>query len=88
MIKAATSKSKPATVPVDEGYLDLVKQFPLRPLRSRRELAVASRIFDTYIGRNSLSAGERDYIAALVHVVKDYGLFLERFPEVHSAKTV
>lgn len=48
-----------------DDYLELVKRFPLRPLSSRKELREAGEIFDHYIGREDLTPGQQDYLAAL-----------------------
>jgi HTH-type transcriptional regulator/antitoxin HigA len=71
-MKTVISKSKSAVTPAEDDYLALVKRFPLRPLRSRKELAAAGEILDRYIGRDGLTPGERDYVAALVRFVEDY----------------
>jgi HTH-type transcriptional regulator / antitoxin HigA len=55
-------------------YLDLVKAFPLRPLRSKSEHEAAGKILDHFIGRDDLTEGQNDYLAALV-------LFVEEFEE-------
>jgi HTH-type transcriptional regulator/antitoxin HigA len=57
---------------VDDRYFDLVKRFPLRPIRSRQEHRDASEILDELLGRNELSPGQRDYVDALVHFVAEY----------------
>ena len=65
----------PARRPIAEppiDYLELVRRFPLRPLSSRRELAAAGAILDQYVGREDLTPGQRDYIAALARFVADY----------------
>ncbi|HWE95897.1 MAG TPA: hypothetical protein VG269_18180 [Tepidisphaeraceae bacterium] len=71
MIKAA-GKLKSSRAPVAEDYLDLVRNFPLRPLSSKAELVAAGQILDRYVGRQDLTPGERDYVAALVRFVEDY----------------
>jgi HTH-type transcriptional regulator/antitoxin HigA len=53
-------------------YLELVRQFPLRPLRSDREYALAARILDRLVVRDDLTRGESDYLNALTRFVEDY----------------
>jgi HTH-type transcriptional regulator/antitoxin HigA len=65
-------KKKRAPGRAADDYLALVKRFPLRPLRSRKELREAGEILDHYIGREGLTAGERDYLAALSMFVERY----------------
>lgn len=73
MTRTHAQKSAPTRSGVaGDDYLELVKAFPLRPLRSRRELIAAGRILDRYVGRGNLAPGQRDYVAALSHFVEDY----------------
>ena len=66
------SKAKPGTARVADDYLALVRHFPLRPLKSKQDLASAGAILDQYIGREGLTDGERDYLAGLSRFVEDY----------------
>src|SRR5690349_5894294 len=67
--KAIRLAARPA---VTEEYLDLVKEFPLRPLRNEVEHGAAGQILDRLLGRDDLSEGQRDYLAALVRFVEDF----------------
>src|SRR6266480_4428048 len=53
-------------------YLELVKAFPLRPLRSERELHRAIRVIDDLLNRPALQASERDYLEVLSGLVEQY----------------
>jgi HTH-type transcriptional regulator / antitoxin HigA len=55
-----------------DDYLELVKQHPLRPIRSRAEFLAAGEVLDAMVGREDLSGGQRDYLDALVHFVTEY----------------
>ena len=58
----------------DRRYLNLVRQFPLRPIRSKRELDRAMKIaghLATY-DEDTLPAGEQDYLDALTVFIEDY----------------
>jgi HTH-type transcriptional regulator/antitoxin HigA len=57
---------------VSEDYLDLIREFPIRPITSAREHAAAQSILDRLIGRADLSKGQLDYLAALVRFVEEY----------------
>jgi len=61
------TRTRESTKPmrVADDYLALVKGFPLRPLTSRKELREAGEILDHYIGREDLTPGQQDYLAAL-----------------------
>lgn len=62
------SKSRPL---IADDYFNLVKQFPLRPLRGEMEYDAAVAMLDTLVLRE-LSEGEQDYLEALTRFVEDY----------------
>src|SRR5438094_7342707 len=70
-VKTATTKRSAAAV-VSDDYLDLIKRFPLRPLRSDADLKTAGLVLDSLVGRGDLTAGERDYMEGLVRFIRDY----------------
>jgi HTH-type transcriptional regulator/antitoxin HigA len=58
----------------DRRYLNLVRQFPLRPIRSQRELDRAMKIaghLATY-DEGTLPPGEQDYLEALTVFIEDH----------------
>lgn len=71
MSKVAT-KSKSAKAVEQKDYLALIRELPIRPLRSAREHAAAQGILDRLVGRDDLTAGQRDYLEGLVRFVEDY----------------
>ena len=52
-----------------DKYLELVKAFPLRPIRSDIELDRAIAMVDSLITRSELDSGEADYLDALGDLV-------------------
>jgi HTH-type transcriptional regulator / antitoxin HigA len=54
------------------GYLKLVRLFPLRPIRSETELDRATSVIHTLLDRNHLSAAEQDYLDVLGDLVERY----------------
>jgi HTH-type transcriptional regulator/antitoxin HigA len=52
---------------IADSYLNLIHQFPLRPIRNEKEFNAASAVAQTLYLRdeNDLDAGERDYLDAL-----------------------
>src|SRR5262249_18420120 len=68
-VKAA---SRRRSILVSDDYLDLIKRFPLRPLRSDADLKSAGRVLDALVGRDDLSRGQRDYMEGLVRFVRDF----------------
>lgn len=53
-------------------YLELVRQFPLRPLRSRSDLRTATAILDRLFGLPNVDPGESDYVQALALIVASF----------------
>jgi HTH-type transcriptional regulator / antitoxin HigA len=56
------------------AYLDLISDFPLRPLRSERDYDAALRLLDSLAVRpeGSLDPGEQDYFDTLTLLVEAY----------------
>jgi HTH-type transcriptional regulator/antitoxin HigA len=55
-----------------DQYLELVRRFPLRPLRTAADLAAAVEILDSLLDRDDLSAAEQDYLDVLGDLVEAY----------------
>ncbi len=55
-----------------DAYFELIKQFPLRPLRSERDLDQAIQIVDRLAVRKSLDRSERDYLDVLADLIERY----------------
>jgi HTH-type transcriptional regulator/antitoxin HigA len=56
----------------EDRYLDLVRQFPLRPLRSDADLDAAVAVVDSLLDQKELSAPEQDYLDVLSDLVEAY----------------
>jgi HTH-type transcriptional regulator/antitoxin HigA len=56
----------------EDQYLDLVRRFPLRPLRSDADLDAAIAMIDSLIDRPKLTTPERDYLDVLGDLVEAY----------------
>src|SRR4051812_42993125 len=55
-----------------DDYLQLVKEFPIRPIKTAKEFAVAQSILDRLVGREDLTPGQRDYVSAIARFMQDY----------------
>jgi HTH-type transcriptional regulator/antitoxin HigA len=53
-------------------YLALVQKFPLKHLRSDRELRKAIKMIDSLIMRDKLKRGEQEYLDVLTDIVERY----------------
>src|SRR5947209_1322357 len=56
----------------EDRYLDLVRRFPLRPLRSDADLDAAVAVMDGLLDRPRLTAAEQDYLDVLSDLVEAY----------------
>src|SRR5208283_1062913 len=67
-------------------YLELVRRFLLRPIRSEGELDRAVKVIDSLIDRPSLSPGEQDYLDVLSDLVEAYEDKHHSMPPVSDAR--
>jgi len=58
--------------PARQTYLALIRRFPLKPIRSARQLAEAHGIVNVLMDRNGLTVEERDYLQVLSQLVEEY----------------
>jgi HTH-type transcriptional regulator / antitoxin HigA len=68
-----------------DSYLELVLKFPLRPLRTDKELDRAIKMIDSLIIRGDVDAGEQDYLDILTDIVERYEANEHPMPSVSDA---
>ncbi len=68
----ATTKRKAPADKDDKVYFDLVRKFPLRPIRSEEELAAATEVMQDLAIRDDLTLGEQDYLDILTNIIEAY----------------
>jgi HTH-type transcriptional regulator / antitoxin HigA len=56
----------------EDRYLELVRAFPLRPIRTNAELDEAVAVVDSLIDQDELSAPEQDYLVVLSDLIETY----------------
>jgi HTH-type transcriptional regulator / antitoxin HigA len=56
----------------NDSYMDMIRKFPLRPIRNERECEEATKILDKYFPREDLDKGTEDYVLVLVGLVEEY----------------
>jgi HTH-type transcriptional regulator/antitoxin HigA len=56
----------------EDRYLELVRRFPLRPLRTDADLDAAVDVIDSLIDQKELSSPEQDYLDVLSDLVEVY----------------
>jgi HTH-type transcriptional regulator / antitoxin HigA len=67
-----TSSSRAVYGKSEDRYLQLVRHFPLRPLRTDADLDAAVAVVDSLIDQETLSAAEQDYLDVLSDLVEAY----------------
>lgn len=55
-----------------DRYLEWIREFPLRPIRSDRELNAALAVIDELLDQRHLTCEERDYLDVLSDLVERY----------------
>ncbi len=61
------------TAKVDKGYFELIKEFPLVPLRDKSHFDTSVKLMKRLAYRRSeLSKGESDYLAVLADLIAQY----------------
>src|SRR5205823_11567327 len=70
----------------DNEYRGLSERFPLRPIRSDRELKRAISIIDELITRDKRSRDADDYLRVLANLVKEYEDEHYAIPDVTEAE--
>ena len=57
-----------------DSYMKLIRQFPLRPIRDKRDYAAAAKMIDVLAvqGEEDLDQGEQDYLAVLSDLIEAY----------------
>jgi HTH-type transcriptional regulator/antitoxin HigA len=76
-MSAASTMKSPAP---GKRYMDLIRRFPLRPIRTKVEAKAATTILDRLFGVPASRArgvdhgdvGEADYVRVLAHLLADY----------------
>lgn len=72
MVAKRATNSRALYGKTEDRYLELVRRFPLRPLRSDDDLDEAVAVIDSLIDLPKLSAAEQDYLDVLSDLVEAY----------------
>ena len=67
-----TTSSRATYGKAEDRYLELVRRFPLRPLRTDADLDAAVAVIDALVDQDRLSAPEQDYLDVLSDLVEAY----------------
>jgi HTH-type transcriptional regulator/antitoxin HigA len=83
------AKVRPRAAPgadASDRYLELVRRFPLRPIRSDDDLARAIDVVNSLIDRDELNPDEDDYLEVLGDLVEKYETEHHPIPPVSDAE--
>lgn len=74
MGRTSTTASRRGPLAVADDYLNLIRRFPLRPIRTAAEYASATRVLKDLVGRADagVTRDEQDYTDVLSRLVRDY----------------
>jgi len=62
-----------STTKVSNGYLALIKRFPLRPIRNEESLDAASDVFSELVLKaDRKTSDENDYVTVLGRLIREY----------------
>jgi HTH-type transcriptional regulator / antitoxin HigA len=81
-MSTATKRTKPAP----DRYLAWIREFPLRPIHSDRELDTALAVIDRLLDQKRLAPDERDYLDVLSGLVERYEQERHPMPSVSDAE--
>ncbi|MBU4399439.1 MAG: helix-turn-helix domain-containing protein [Planctomycetes bacterium] len=71
---------------VKDLYFDLVRRFPLRPIRSDKELDEAVQMVDSLLDRRDLAPEEEDYLEVLGDLIERYESEAHPMPPLSDAE--
>src|SRR4051794_20817500 len=81
-----TELDSPRTNPDSSRYFELVRDLPLRPIRSDEELDRAVAVIDALLGQARRDEGEDDYLDVLSDLVARYESARYPIPPVSDAE--
>lgn len=60
-------------IKLDDSYMNLIRQFPLAPIRTERQYKLATAILTDLAWRlNELTNGEKDYLSILTDIIANH----------------
>jgi HTH-type transcriptional regulator / antitoxin HigA len=69
-----------------EKYIDLLNEFPPRPIRSEDDFRAVQKVIDTLLDADRISADRREYLNLLGLIVHEYEEKTVEIPDVHGVE--
>jgi HTH-type transcriptional regulator/antitoxin HigA len=69
-------------------YIELLQEFPPRPIKSEEELLATQKMIDFLIDRAQLTLDEADYLNVLGTLVYEYEQTQETIPDIHGVELI
>jgi HTH-type transcriptional regulator / antitoxin HigA len=69
-----------------EKYIDLLNEFPPRPIRSEDDFKAVQKVIDTLLDADLISADRREYLNLLGLIVHEYEEKTVEIPDVHGVE--
>ena len=67
-----------------EKYIDLVNEFPPRPIRSEEDFVAVQRVVDALLDAGQLSSDRREYLNLLGMIIHEYEEKTVEIPDIHG----
>ncbi|MEL0590771.1 MAG: transcriptional regulator [Planktothrix rubescens PR222] len=71
---------------VSNGYIELLTNFPPRPITSEEELELTQNMIDKLLDQGKLSQDEKDYLNVLGALVYEYEQQQEPIPDIYGVE--
>jgi HTH-type transcriptional regulator/antitoxin HigA len=71
-----------------KSYIDLLAEFPPRPIYSDSELEAVQTVIDELIDRGKLNADEEDYLSLLGTLVHQYEQIHHPIPDIYGVELI
>jgi HTH-type transcriptional regulator / antitoxin HigA len=67
-----------------EKYVDLLNEFPPRPIRSEQELIAVQKVVDALLDAKRLSTDQKEYLNLLGMIIYEYEEKNVKIPDIHG----
>ena len=67
-----------------DKYLELLKQYPPRPIHNKEELENAEKVISSFLDKIQLTIEEREYLSVLGALIYEYEETYEPIPDMHG----